>query len=93
MLDLYTQGRVALAPPTIRILWDLSTLSDDPAHLIKQLGAQPYEPMCPQLHSKDKEVILSLPGDPLHTPSDSLSYTQHRFIKTKDHRWSLCLET
>lgn len=63
-LDAYRAGAIHLAPPTLATLEDLAGVGDEGA--ARDLVLQPLRPICPLLVAQGDDLVLALPGDPLH---------------------------
>jgi hypothetical protein len=58
----YQAGRIELAPPTLRILLELSALPDVEA-VLRARDADPPRPIAPRPRMAGTELHLLLPGD------------------------------
>jgi 8-oxo-dGTP pyrophosphatase MutT (NUDIX family) len=83
----YYEGHIHFAPPTIAILEQLSVL--DSAHDLPKLFPRPIEAICPEaLSDGDGNLVLVLPGDPLHTRPQTLTPVQRtRFALGENGRF------
>ena len=76
-LDAFAAGDIFLAPPTLATLEDLLGLeSFEVAAASVQL---PLQPICPLLVEGD-EMVLALPGDPLHDVKERAMRQRTRFV-------------
>lgn len=78
VLDRFTRGEIALAPPTTRSLELLADARDCRAAMALA-AAQPLTPICP-IYVPGDPPFLALPGDPAHEARDKSVLGPTRFV-------------
>jgi 8-oxo-dGTP pyrophosphatase MutT (NUDIX family) len=77
-------SRIRLAPPTMVTLEELASLTLTQA----RTTAWPQRPICPVLHDDGGEVVLALPGDPLHPEPEPIWPTRRRVVAVGPGRFA-----
>lgn len=82
----YRAGEIVLAPPTLVSLEDIADAAtpDEVASLIPDPG----KPVCPHLTHEDGDLVLALPGDPLHDVREAVwPGVRTRIVRDADGRF------
>lgn len=85
-VERHMAGRMALAPPTLRTLYDLSRESSLDAALVAA-KARAHFPVLPKLHEEGGRKWLLLPGDPLYPAASEASMPAPTRFRLEDRRW------
>jgi 8-oxo-dGTP pyrophosphatase MutT (NUDIX family) len=78
------EGTIRLAPPTLVTLEELAPLTLS----LVRAKAWPSTPICPVLHNVDGELVLALPGDPLHPEQDGVWPERTRVVASGPGRFA-----
>jgi 8-oxo-dGTP pyrophosphatase MutT (NUDIX family) len=78
------EGTIRLAPPTLVTLEELAPLTLS----LVRAKAWPITPICPVLHNVDGELVLALPGDPLHPEQDGVWPERTRVVASGPGRFA-----
>ena len=90
-LDAYQQGDISLAPPTWRILGEMSQLSTLEAILEWGQMLDKVPPIMPHFCKEHDELVLALPGDRSHPQGEEGS--ENRIILRNGRWWTADLPT
>ncbi len=77
-LEGFEQGTLFLPPPTWIILRELAELPTR-AQVRAAAPARDLRPIQPELGTEDGQIVLALPGDPLH-PASCAASARHRIL-------------
>jgi 8-oxo-dGTP pyrophosphatase MutT (NUDIX family) len=77
-------GEIRVAPPTLVTLEELAPLR------LPEVRTHPWPgdvPVCPVLHEVDGEIVLALPGDPLHPEKAAVWPSRSRVVAAEPGRF------